>query len=114
MAEVVIAVKGFLMMTPAISQGGLVFYTNQAAFNTAEPGLPVQSFNSANLYSQPFVYQPNGINSATSNTVFAAWSILPGLTISTLAPVLCKYSFASGRRLYHVKIDPHQAATFSA
>jgi len=63
-----------------------VFYTNQAAFYAAEPGLPVQSFDGANLFSQTFVTQPNGLNSATSNVVLTAGSILPGLTISTLAP----------------------------
>jgi len=82
----VIAIMGFIIMSPAVSQGGVVFYTNQAAFYATEPGLPVQSFDSADLYSQTFVYQPNGLNSATSNVVFAAGSILPGLTISTLAP----------------------------
>lgn len=79
---------GLMTMAPAVSQGGVVFYTNQPAFNAAEPGLPVQSFDSANLFSQPYVYETNGLNSVTANAVFASGTILPGLTISTLSPGL--------------------------
>ena len=81
-----IGTTALMTMAPAVSQGGVVFYTNQAAFYAAEPGLPVQSFDGANLFSQAFVTQTNGLNRATSNAVFDAGSILPGLTISTLAP----------------------------
>jgi hypothetical protein len=83
---VVMAATGIFLTVPAALQAGVIFYTNQATFYAAEPGLPVQSFTNANLYSQTFVTQPNGINSTTSNAVFAAGSILAGLAISTLAP----------------------------
>jgi hypothetical protein len=68
-AAAVIAVMGLMTVAPAVSRGGVVFYTNQTAFNAAEPGLPVQSFNSADLFGQTFVTQPNGLNDTTSNAV---------------------------------------------
>ncbi len=83
---VMMAVGVFIMVKPAESWGGVTFYTNEEAFYAVEPGLPVQSFDSANLFNQTFVTQSNYLNSATSNLVFAAGSILPSLTISTLSP----------------------------
>lgn len=83
---IMIAVGGLMTTAPAVSQGALVFYITRGLFNAAEPGLPVQSFDSANLFNQPYVFETNGLNSATSNAVFAAGSILPGLTLSTLNP----------------------------
>src|SRR5579863_4366877 len=81
-----IAITGFMTMAPAIARAALIFYNNQSSFNTAEPGLSVQDFSSADLYGQTYVTQPNGIDNSTNDAVFAAGSILPGLTISTLAP----------------------------
>ncbi len=83
---IVPAVAGLMTLAPAVSRGSIIYYATRSAFDAAEPGLPVQGFSSANLYGQPFVILPNGLNSATNNSVFVAGSILPGLTISTLHP----------------------------
>lgn len=77
---------GLLPMAPARSHASLSYYNTRSAFDAAEPGLPVQSFDSANLSGQPYATQPNGINSATNNGVFSTGSILPGLTLGTLNP----------------------------
>jgi hypothetical protein len=49
-------------------------------------GLPLQSFDSANLFGQTFVYRASPLTSMTNDAVFAAGSILPGLKIKTLRP----------------------------
>lgn len=64
----------------------LTFYASRAAFEAAEPGLPVQSFNSANLHGQPYQVIANGLNSQTSDGVFQAGDILGGLAIDTRHP----------------------------
>jgi hypothetical protein len=82
----VIAVAGLMTLVPADSRASVVFYTDRTAFNTAEPGLPVQNFSGANLFNQPYVTHSSPLNSATNDAVFAAGSILPGLTVTTLLP----------------------------
>jgi len=78
---------GFLALTCGVAQAGsLTFYPTRAAFDLAEPGLPVQSFDSANLFGQDFVTQPSPLTSATNDAVFAKGSILPGLKIKTVQP----------------------------
>ena len=64
----------------------LTFFATRSDFDAAEPGLPVQSFDSANLLGQPYVTQASPLSAATNDAVFAKGSILRGLTIRTLHP----------------------------
>ena len=77
-----------LALVPASSRADLTFYTSSTAFNTAEPGLPVENFGGANLHGQSYVTESNGLSSTTNDAVYAAGSILPGITVSTLNPGL--------------------------
>jgi hypothetical protein len=81
-----IAAIGLVTALPEVSRASLVYYTTAALFDAAEPGLPVQTFTTANLYNQPYVVQSSPLNSSTNDAVFAAGSILPGLTISNSGP----------------------------
>ena len=64
----------------------LTYYPTRAAFDAANPGLKVQSFDAANLSGQAFVTQPNPLDAKTNNAVFAAGSILPGIVLRTRHP----------------------------
>ena len=75
-----------IAVLPQVSRASLIYYATSSLFNAAVPGLPVQTFASANLYGQPYVVQASPLNSSTSNSVFSAGSILPGLTISNSGP----------------------------
>ena len=59
----------------------IIFYTSEAAFNAAAPALSTQTFASANIAAIGLSVFANPLNSLTNNAVFAAGSILPGLTI---------------------------------
>ncbi len=65
------------------ASAGLVFYTNEAAFDAAASALKTQTFSSANIDSLGLSVIGNPLNSATNNSVFAAGSILPGLSIAS-------------------------------
>ena len=83
------AMAGLFVMSPAVGGGAsLVFYTSASGFNAAEPGLPVESFNNANVTSGTILLESSPVSSATSNSIFAGGSILPGLTVSNLNPKL--------------------------
>ena len=74
-------------LTPGVAgAAGLTFFPDRASFDAAEPGLPEQSFDAANLYGQPYVTQASPLTSATNDAVFAKGSILPGLKITTQRP----------------------------
>jgi hypothetical protein len=79
-------VFALLFVAGAAQAGTLTWYANRGTFNDAQPGLPVQSFDSANLFGQTVVWQAIPLNSATHDAVFAAGSILRGLTLSTQQP----------------------------
>ena len=81
-------VVGMILLNSSVAHAGLTYYANRSDFNTAEPGLPLQSFDSANLFNQPYVVFGSPLNSATSDGVFGPGDILPGLAISTLNPGL--------------------------
>ncbi len=74
--------------TNRFPRSAVTFYTTQSAFDTAEPGLPVETFTNANLSGQSLATQSSPLSSATNDATFASGSILPGLTISTLNPGL--------------------------
>jgi hypothetical protein len=70
------------LLAHAVSQEGVLFYTARSSFNTAEPGLPVQSFNSANMSAGNLLVESPQISSSTSDSIFSLGSILSNLTIS--------------------------------
>jgi hypothetical protein len=82
----VIAAAALMTVVPGESQASLIFYGDRPSFNAAAPGLPVQSFNGANLFNQVYVFEPNGLSSTTSDPVFSAGRILPGLTLTDPQP----------------------------
>jgi len=71
-----------------VLKGSLIFYTTRSSFDAAEPGLPVEGFNNANIASGSLALQSSPLGSATNDSVFSSGSILPGLTISNLSPSL--------------------------
>ena len=72
-----------VLTTPA--RAGVVFFTNEASFDAAAGTLSTQTFASANVAAGNAVVIPNPLNSSTNNAVFAAGSILPGLSIFSSA-----------------------------
>jgi len=76
----------FALACGSAQAGILTFYPTRDAFNAAEPGLPVQSFDGANLYGQSYVTQANPLTPSTNDAVFSTGSILPGLWIKTQHP----------------------------
>jgi hypothetical protein len=66
------------------AQAGLIFYTDRTTFNAANPGLPVETFEEANVASGSFVLVNSPINSTTSDAAFPSGISQPGLTISDL------------------------------
>lgn len=63
---------------PASAASPLTYYPTRAAFNEAQPGLPMQVFQP--LYYPAVIASPLSV--AENDNVFAPGSILPGLTIS--------------------------------
>ena len=83
----VLAAAALLGPAASLASGkSLTFYSSRAAFDAAEPGLPVQSFDSADLHGQPFQVIANDLDSQTDDGVFQAGAILPGLLIDTRRP----------------------------
>ncbi|HUN80453.1 MAG TPA: hypothetical protein VMV81_02980, partial [Phycisphaerae bacterium] len=77
-------------MAPCAAHGAITFYTSRSAFNAAAPGLPVDTFGP----TLPYIPYPNDyffharpVNSSTNDSIFPTGSILPGLSITTAAPV---------------------------
>jgi hypothetical protein len=83
-----------LSIAPCICQASpITYYPNRAAFNSAEPGLPVEGFSAARFAGKCFTgsvycygFQPSPLNSSTNHAFFLANTILPGVTIATLLP----------------------------
>jgi hypothetical protein len=74
------ALVALAAVSPA--QSAVVFTTNLAAFNAANPGLTVEGFESANVASGTSTSITGPLNAATNNTVFAAGSVAAGFSIS--------------------------------
>jgi hypothetical protein len=70
---------------PAPARAGLIFFTNEAAFDAAAGALSTQTFASANVTAGNADVIANPLNSATNNAVFTTDSILAGLSISSSA-----------------------------
>ncbi len=81
-ALIVLALQGVLHL-PA--QGALIVFTDRGNFNVAAPGLPVEGFELATIPDGDVNAVPAPLNSSSSNTYFAAGSILPGISFSTSA-----------------------------
>ena len=79
---------GLATCSPALSRAAaLTFYTTQAGFNAAAPGLPVEDFsNSAALGSPYYAAIPSPLSSTASDGVFTPGGVRPGLTLTTLNP----------------------------
>jgi hypothetical protein len=63
------------------AQGGLITFTTRAAFNTAAPGLPTETFESG-LVSAGVVTCNGPLSSASASACFAAGTLLPGAIYS--------------------------------
>ena len=75
------AVAGAIMLlallTPCSSAAILTYYSSRSAFNTAEPGLPLEVF-------QPILAGliPSPLSSTSNDSDFPAGNILPGITLA--------------------------------
>src|SRR5262249_57977614 len=77
MKSIIVAL--LLLATPAGAT--LTIYADRASFNAANPGLPVETFESAHTGTQAFT---GPLSNTTSNASFQPGDILPGITFSTL------------------------------
>lgn len=68
------------MVSPAV-RANLVFYNTRPAFDLANPGLPTETFEAANIAPGASFFFTGPLNSATSNAVISPGSILPGVSI---------------------------------
>ena len=66
------------VLTPAHAASPLTYYPSRAAFNAAQPGLPIQVYQPLNYPAEI----PSPLSSKENNSVFPPGSILPGLVIS--------------------------------
>lgn len=73
------AILALLLIGTASSAETLTYYADRASFNTANPGLPVETFEEGS-YS---LYFAEPLTSASSNVSFAPGDILPGIAFST-------------------------------
>ncbi len=71
-------IAAMVSLTPASHAATITYYTTRASFNTAEPGLPLETFSPI---STPAVIAAP-LSSTTNNSDFAAGNILPGISIS--------------------------------
>jgi hypothetical protein len=69
---------GLVVGSASRSEATLVFYTDRASFDTANPGLAVEGFENANSAGNPTFAGP--LDSTTNNGIFATGSILPGIS----------------------------------
>jgi PEP-CTERM motif-containing protein len=74
-----------LLVYAGQGQASLIFFTSEAAFDAAASSLSTQTFASANIAAIGLSVIANPLDSATSDSVFAAGSILPGLEIDSSA-----------------------------
>lgn len=65
-----------------VTLGGVTFYTDRTVFNTAHPGLPIETFSGTSLPANSVLGCPGPFNSATSNACFAPGAIRPGIAFS--------------------------------
>jgi len=76
---------GLLLSATGQSKATFFVYTTRAAFDAANPGLPVEDFEKARVAATSSAFIFSLLSSTTSNSVFSPGDILPGLTVSTLS-----------------------------
>jgi hypothetical protein len=64
-----------------VVQGSLTFYTDRTVFNTAHPGLPVETFSATLVPPNSVVTCTSPFNNATNNACFAPGGIRPGISV---------------------------------
>lgn len=64
--------------------GGATFYTSQATFESANPGLPVEDFEESTIGDTGGDGMVGPINSTTTNAYFTAGDILDGLQLNSV------------------------------
>jgi hypothetical protein len=74
-----LACAGLMVGTVGRSDAILTFYVNRAAFNAANPGLPIEGFQNANTGTSVFT---GPLDSTTNNAQFSPGDILPGITFT--------------------------------
>jgi hypothetical protein len=78
------------------ARADLTFYNSLPTFTGANPGLPTETFESANVAAGSFVTFPGPVNSQTSNAAFAAGAVLPGFSIASVGSDLNTSLVATG------------------
>jgi len=73
------AISGVL--TPA-ARATLIIFNNRTAFNSAGPGLPVETFENNLRPNNTVTTFPEPLNSTSNNVAFALGRILPGINLS--------------------------------
>jgi hypothetical protein len=65
-----------------VVQGSLTLYTDRTVFNTAHPGLPVETFAATLVGPNSVVTCTGPFNNATNNACFAPGGIRPGISVA--------------------------------
>ena len=78
------------LVMPAFASAATTLYGTRALFNAANPGVPTETFEAANVAAGSATSYSGTLSSATNNSVFATGSVRPGflLTTTTAAGVL--------------------------
>lgn len=71
------------VVTASAVHAAVVFYADRASFDAANPGLPIEDFEEANVSAAGILSMPNPLDSATNNGIFSTGDILNGLRIRT-------------------------------
>ena len=79
LATVVVLAIG---VASSAAQASLIFYSSEAAFDAAAPGLATQTFAAATTVAGSIDTMGNSLDSSTNNGIFATGDILSGLSIS--------------------------------
>jgi hypothetical protein len=71
---------GMLLVAPRPAAAQVTVFGSRALFNAANPGLPIEDFEAANVAGS-FVTFTGPLNSATNNGTFTTGNILPGISL---------------------------------
>lgn len=70
------------------AQAGIIFFTDQATFDAAAPGLAIEDFNSSLAGTGDVISAGSIIDASSSSSAFQAGDILPGIAISASTGVM--------------------------
>lgn len=70
-----------LLALVAPVDAGLVFYVDWTSFEAANPGLPTEDFEAANIAPGSAVGFPSPLNSSTDNAYFSPGAVLDGFSL---------------------------------